>query len=182
MFSSRVQWVVEGTFLYFLNKIEVHNMEPWRWSELFLRARACRPAQRTECCSSGNEMPHHRIFCLPGSFILREGEEHVTRRDQDPAGASRTLLQQTAGRHVSTCLLISFPSPHHSVHNWTRQWVLPLVLFLENWILVGVFSYFNECRLVLCACLFFFLLFFYRQVFLHGIHSLAFEARRKDMT
>lgn len=102
-----IQWLAGGTFLYLLNQIEVqtwnHRGDP---SYFDVRGLAGR-------CREGNAAPvgiRHLIvvFCLPGSFILREGEEHVTRRDQDPARASRTLLHQIAGRHVPTCLFDLF--------------------------------------------------------------------------
>lgn len=36
-----------------------------------------------------------------GSSVLGEGEEHVTRRDQDPPRASWALLKPAAGEHTS---------------------------------------------------------------------------------
>lgn len=41
-------------------------------------------------------------FWLLGSPVLGEGEEHVTRRDQDPPRAPWALLQPAAGKHAST--------------------------------------------------------------------------------
>lgn len=42
------------------------------------------------------------IFFFFGSSVLGEGEEHVTRRDQDPPRASWALLKPAAGEHTST--------------------------------------------------------------------------------
>lgn len=68
---------------------------------LIRHVKTCKTEQRGEAAQVKTYKRSCLCFCLLASFVLREGEEHVTRWDQDPPRAPRTLLEPTTGRHTS---------------------------------------------------------------------------------
>lgn len=116
----------------FLNKIQVHNMEPWRWSELFQQARACGPGHREGNAAPAGMRRLTIVFSVSLAALFSEKVRNMSpdeiRIPPEPPGRCSSKLQ--VGTSPLAFWLVTqartLPGCGFSQLSW----------FLGNWILV----------------------------------------------